>query len=160
MLPEGLPGDDVTIENVVIITKAAPARHVMIIDPVETASTWLLQHLTQQHKARAAPPVETVAAGDPRFVNVLELAVRFGKWLIVQDVDSIEPLMVPLLRGELSQNGGGWVVAVGDKMVDYHPSFRLFLVSRDSTLSLQPNIAPLLVVANFAITRCAVVYIL
>lgn len=149
----GLPGDDVTIENVVIITKAAATRHVVLIDPVETASSWLLRHLVQQHAAETVPPVEAVAAGDPRFSNTLELAVRFGKWLVVQDVDGVEPLMVPLLRGELVQNGGGWMVAVGEKMVDYNANFRLFLVSRDSTLSLQPNIAPLLVVANFAITR-------
>lgn len=137
-----------------MITKAATTRPVMLIDPVETASTWLVQHMQTLHAAGAAPPIELVAAGDPRFVNTLELAVRFGKWLVVQDVDGVEPLLVPLLRRELVQNGGGWTVALGDKMVDYHSQFRLFLVSRDSTLVLQPNVAPLLLVTNFAITRC------
>ncbi len=151
----GLPGDDVTIENIVMITKAATTRPVMLIDPVETASTWLVKHLQSLHTTGAAPPIEEVAGGDPRFLNTLELAVRFGKWLVVHDVDGIEPLLVPLLRKELVQNGGGWTVALGDKMVDYHRQFRLFLVSRDSTLVLQPNVAPLLLVANFAITRYA-----
>lgn len=38
-----------------------------------------------------------------RFATALELAVRFGKVLVVTDVDGVEPLLVPLLRGELIQ---------------------------------------------------------
>jgi hypothetical protein len=43
----------------------------------------------------------------------------------------------------------------GDKSVDYHDSFRLFLLSRSPTAlsDLPPAAAPLLTVANFEITR-------
>lgn len=42
---------------------------------------------------------------DDNFVNQLELAVRFGKTLVVQEVDNIEPVLYPLLRGDLSSQG-------------------------------------------------------
>jgi len=43
----------------------------------------------------------------------------------------------------------------GDKTVDYHDSFKLYLVSRSPTAlsELPPDAAPLLTVADFAITR-------
>ena len=33
-----------------------------------------------------------------RFAHTLELAVRFGKTLVVQEVDAIPPILFPLLR--------------------------------------------------------------
>lgn len=42
---------------------------------------------------------------DPRFTTALELAVRFGKTLIVAEVDRIEPILFPLLRMDLDRQG-------------------------------------------------------
>jgi hypothetical protein len=33
------------------------------------------------------------------------LAVRFGKTLIIQEVDGVEPVLYPLLRGDLVSQG-------------------------------------------------------
>lgn len=43
----------------------------------------------------------------------------------------------------------------GDKIVDWNDSFRLYLVSRSPTAlsELPPDVAPLLTITNFAITR-------
>jgi len=43
------------------------------------ASKWLEAHLRG-----TSPTLEVTSMHDPRFVNTLELAVRFGKTLIVQ----------------------------------------------------------------------------
>ena len=42
---------------------------------------------------------------DANFSTSLELAVRFGKTLIIQEVDGVEPVLYPLLRGDLSAQG-------------------------------------------------------
>ena len=68
---------------------------------------------------------------DQRFVPTLELAVRFGKTLLIQEVDGIAPVLYPLLRKDLSKQGPRFVVQVGEKIIDYHDSFRVFLVTRD-----------------------------
>ena len=42
---------------------------------------------------------------DSNFQTALELAVRFGKTLIIEEIDSIEPILFPLLRGDLISQG-------------------------------------------------------
>jgi hypothetical protein len=37
--------------------------------------------------------------------------------------------------------------------VDYNPAFKLYLVTRNATPALTPDVAPLLTVTNFSITR-------
>lgn len=42
---------------------------------------------------------------DSNFITVLELAVRFGKTLIIQEMDGVEPVLYPLLRRDLVAQG-------------------------------------------------------
>lgn len=42
---------------------------------------------------------------DANFTTSLELAVRFGKTLVIQEMDGIEPILYPLLRGDLISQG-------------------------------------------------------
>jgi hypothetical protein len=73
---KGLPNDQLSIENSQILTflKEIP----LIIDPHTQASTWLKQKLSIDNK------VETLTQQDPKFMNTLELAIRFGKTLVIQ----------------------------------------------------------------------------
>lgn len=45
------------------------------------------------------------------------------------------------------------MVPVGDKLVDHHPAFKLYLVTRNATPALTPDVVPLLTITNFSITR-------
>lgn len=38
---------------------------------------------------------------DANFTTSVELAVRFGKTLLIQEMDTVEPILYPLLRGDL-----------------------------------------------------------
>lgn len=38
------------------------------------------------------------ALHDARFAHTLELAVRFGKVLVVEEADAVPPLLYPVLR--------------------------------------------------------------
>ena len=42
---------------------------------------------------------------DANFTTAVELAVRFGKTLIIQEMDGVEPVLYPLLRGDLVAQG-------------------------------------------------------
>jgi dynein heavy chain 2 len=46
-----------------------------------------------------------VAVQDTNFTTSLELAVRFGKTLIIQEMDGVEPILYPILRGDLVAQG-------------------------------------------------------
>ncbi len=86
-------------------------------------------------------------------MTTLELAVRFGKTLVVEEADSIEPLMYPLLTGDMQGQGSSSSVKIGDRIVDYNKDFRLMLVTRNSRPHLAVDAAALLCLVNFTVTR-------
>jgi dynein heavy chain 2 len=61
--------------------------------------------------------VEVTSQGDARFSTTLELAVRFGKTLVVAEVDRVEAVLYPLLRRDLVLQGGRPAVHIGEKTV-------------------------------------------
>jgi dynein heavy chain 2 len=100
---------------------------------------------------------------------------RFGKILIVQDVDTIDPILFPILRNDyviqgdimcnLAQFGRFqlWnfifilgvrkLVRLGDKLVDWNDNFRLFLFSRSTGLVPSPQSNALVNTINFNTTQ-------
>jgi dynein heavy chain 2 len=100
----GLPADQLSLENAVIMEQIGNQGPVpFVIDPGLRATSWLQKHFItieapSKGSDKSAATVETVAHQDSRFVTVLELAVRFGKSLIVTECDHIDALLMPLLR--------------------------------------------------------------
>jgi dynein heavy chain 2, cytosolic len=78
---KGLPSDQLSIENSQILTFLKNIS--VIIDPHTQATNWLKQKLSADNK------VETLTQQDPKFLNTLELAIRFGKTLVIQEIDYI-----------------------------------------------------------------------
>lgn len=58
---------------------------------------FVIQYVTHSHLC--------VVFQDANFMTVLELAVRFGKTLIIQEMDGVEPVLYPLLRRDLIAQG-------------------------------------------------------
>src|SRR3569623_1154377 len=117
---EGLHGDSLSMENAISIFNSSKTP--LIVDPASTATNWL--------KAQAS--CEVLNQSDPRFTSQLELSVRFGKALIIQEIDKVEPLIFPLLRLDLIKQGPRWMVQIGEKQIDYSDTFKLYLCTRDS----------------------------
>ena len=66
--------------------------------------------------------------------------VRFGRTLVVQEVDTIDAIFFSVLRKDLVRQGPRLVIAVGDKVMDYNEGFRLFLVTRNPEPSIPPDV--------------------
>lgn len=79
--------------------------------------------------------------------------MRFGKTLVVEEAESIEPLLYPLLEGDMQSQGSSSSVKIGDRLVDYNREFKLMLVTRSSRPRLALDAAALLSVVNFTVTR-------
>lgn len=133
---EGLPADTLSVENAIMIT--CTEKTPLIIDPATQASEWLKTNLK-----KISDSVEVLNAQDSKFNTNIELAIRFGKTLIIQEVDGIESMLVPILRKDLTQQGPRQVVQIGEKSVDYNPAFKLFMTTRDQFVQLPPNISDL-----------------
>ncbi|KFM70534.1 Cytoplasmic dynein 2 heavy chain 1, partial [Stegodyphus mimosarum] len=97
--------------------------------------------------------LEVVNHHDANLLTSLEMAVRFGKTLLVQDVDNIHPVLYPLLRRDLINQGPRYIVQIGEKTVDYNPHFKLFLVTKYSEIELSPNFFALVSTVNFSTTK-------
>lgn len=67
---------------------------------------------------------------DGNFGTSLELAVRFGKTLIIQEMDSIEPVLYPLLRADLISQGTNILVplAIQWKFLSQQSCFKLCIL--------------------------------
>uniref|UniRef100_A0A8B9E7P0 Cytoplasmic dynein 2 heavy chain 1 n=1 Tax=Anser cygnoides TaxID=8845 RepID=A0A8B9E7P0_ANSCY len=100
---EGLPSDDLSIENALVIlqSKVCP----FLIDPSFRATEWLKTHLKESR-------LEVVNQQDTNFLTALELAVRFGKTLIIQEMDGVEPVLYPLLRKDLVVQGPRYAIQI------------------------------------------------
>ncbi|KAI9209802.1 uncharacterized protein BJ171DRAFT_594818 [Polychytrium aggregatum] len=141
---EGLPSDTLSIENAITILNGGVTP--LIIDPSGQATIWLKTHLQQKKP-------ETLNQGDESFLRSLELAIRFGKTLVIQELKSIEPVLYPVLRKSLIKQGPRFMIQLGDKLVDYHDQFSLYLVTRKVSFSIPPDAAALVNQVNFTITR-------
>lgn len=64
------------------------------------------------HLKASNATVEVTTLHDPRFTTTLELAVRFGKTLVVQEADRVHVNLYPLLRRDLLRQGPRFVVQV------------------------------------------------
>ena len=171
---DGLPADQLSRENGVVIL-SNEYRVPFVIDPSMTSLNWLQKTLARQKEEASGAAarrggggrgggrrggggssggaVEVISSADPRFANKVELAVRFGKTLIIKGVDGLEPLLVPLARRDLQSQGGRFVVQIGEKTIDYDERFRLYLVTRDPSPQIPPDIASLITEVNFTVTR-------
>jgi dynein heavy chain 2 len=143
---EGLPGDNLSMENAVVMLDAN--RTPLVIDPATQAMDWLVAHL----KAKDTT-VEVASISDERFTHTLELAIRFGKTFIATEIDRIDTLLFPVLRRDLVSLGPKKVVQLGSKQVDWQENFRIFLFTRTTDLVLPPDAAALVTLVNFSVTR-------
>ena len=143
---EGLPSDNLSIENALCVFTSQSSPY--LIDPSNRASQWLKKHLEQNEI-----PFEVTNQEDERFLLTLELAIRFGKSLVVEQVNFISPFLYPVIRKDLAGQGVYKVVQIGEKQVDFNPKFKLYLTTRNPNPDIPPNASDILSLINFTTTK-------
>ena len=74
--------------------------------------------------------VETISKHSNQFYSTLELALRFGKVLIVTNIDDkIPEVLYSVIRHDVVGDDSRKSVVIGDKHVDYSEDFRLILIA-------------------------------
>jgi dynein heavy chain 1 len=59
--------------------------------------------------------------------------------LLVEDVEQIDPVLNPVLNKEIKKTGGRILIRLGDKDVDFSPSFVIFLSTREPNPKFTPG---------------------
>ncbi|WFD35587.1 hypothetical protein MCUN1_002443 [Malassezia cuniculi] len=140
----GLHDDALSVDNAVMLQHCT--RYPLVIDPSGSATSFL-------HSLYAEKRAAVTSFLDGSFPKVLEGALRFGQPLIVQDAEHFDPILLPVLNHELRRTGGRVLVRVGKLEVDYTPTFRLFLTTKDPNILLPPGVSSRVAVVNFTMTR-------
>jgi len=139
-----LPTDDLCTENAIMLKRFN--RYPLIIDPSGQATEFILNEFKDKK-------ITKTSFLDDAFRKNLESALRFGNPLLVQDVESYDPILNPVLNRELRRTGGRVLITLGDQDIDLSPSFTIFLSTRDPTVEFPPDLCSRVTFVNFTVTR-------
>lgn len=140
----GLPADTLCTENAVMVERFN--RYPLMIDPSGQAVEFLL-------KQKAEFKIQKTSFLDDAFTKVLESAVRFGTAVLVQDVETLDPILNPILNRETTKNGPRTLIRIGENEVDYSPAFQIFMSTRNPIANFAPDICSRVTFVNFTITQ-------
>ena len=140
---EGLPGDQLSLENGVILDHAV--RFPLVIDPSGTAIAFIMKKFHNEK-------IQKTSFLDKAFMKTLAGAVRFGTALLVENVEHIDPILNPLLNKELQRTGGRTLVRIGTEEIDYSPDFKIILSTKNPAVQLTPDVCSRVTLINFSVT--------
>lgn len=141
---EGLLSDKLSVQNATIILKSK--YHMLILDPSSHSLKWLQTHLKHRQ-------IEILTNNSPRFNSSVELAMRFGKVLIINDLEHIPNILLPILRNEFIYQGERRMIYLGNKLVDCHHDFLIYLCSRNVKLEIPSYAYAIVNIVNFTTTK-------
>ncbi|RHZ17115.1 hypothetical protein DYB37_003140 [Aphanomyces astaci] len=131
----GLPSDRVSIENGTIVQHCK--RWPLMIDPQLQAIHWL----------RAKEALVVVRQYQPNLVLTLEAAIENGQSLLLENIeDKIDPLLWPVISRRKV------CLKLGDKVIEWAPSFRLYLHTTMANPHYAPEIQAETTLVNFSVT--------
>lgn len=150
----GLASDKQSIENAALISKYlnlpfATAPIPLLLDPTGSASKWLAAFL----KSKSSVKFEILNQNDDRFTYNLELGVRFGKVLIIDDVtQNFTASLLSLLTMRVHSRFNKRMMHIGNKFIDLHEDFRLVLTTSNEVKQLSGDINANVTIIPFTLT--------
>jgi dynein heavy chain len=90
---------------------------------------------------------------DPKHINKIEMGIMYGKKVLFLDVgEDIDPTLDNVLNKNLISAGGrNLAVKIGDKEIEYHPNFKLYITTRMSNPHYTPEVSTKVTVVNFQV---------
>lgn len=141
----GLPRDEMSIENGIIITQAS--RWSLIIDPQEQANQWI-RSMEKDNK------LIVTKMSDPNLMRVLEMAIRQGTPVLLEEIEeTIDPSLNPVLAKSLYVQGGRVLMKFCDTEIDYNPNFKLYMTTKLSNPHYLPEICIQVTLVNFLVSE-------
>ena len=139
----GLPDDELAVQNAILLERFN--RFPLVVDPSGQATAFLLQKYAHQK-------IVLTSFLDVSFLKTLASAIRFGTPLLVQDVESIDPILNPVLNKELQKTGGRTLIRLGNEDIDFSPKFMIVLTTRNPLAAFAPDLCSRVTMVNFTVT--------
>ncbi|CAG9772440.1 unnamed protein product [Ceutorhynchus assimilis] len=142
---EGLSNDKVSLENAVVIEKGYLSP--LLVDPNSSAISWLKVHHT-----KTGQNFDHITSNSSKFNTILEASIRFGKTLLIEELEEVPHSLYPILRGDYIYQGERKMIRLQGRQIDCHTNFKLIMCSRNERIQLSADIAPYICVLNFNVT--------
>lgn len=139
-----LPVDDLCTENAIILQRFN--RYPLVIDP----SGRVTEFLQKECKDRRLTVTSFL---DDTFTKQLESSLRFGNPILIQDAEHLDPILNHVLNKEYQKTGGRVLIQLGKQEIDFSPSFKLYLSTRDPSATFPPDICSRTTFVNFTVTQ-------
>ncbi|XP_066590873.1 dynein axonemal heavy chain 1-like [Prorops nasuta] len=141
---DGLPRDTLSVENAVLAINSK--RWPLFIDPQGQANSWI-------RKMCKVGGLQIVKMTDSDLLRSIETCVRLGTACLIENIGTkVEPALDPVLSKSTFRHSGQLSVKIGDNIVPYNTSFRLFLTTRLTNPHYTPEVTVKVLLVNFALT--------
>lgn len=139
----GLPTDELATQNAILLERFN--RYPMVVDPSGQAAAFILQKFSAQK-------ITQTSFLDSAFLKNLGSAIRFGTPLLINDVETVDPVLNPILNKELQKTGGRTLIRLGNEDIDFSPKFFLVLTTRNPLAHFAPDLCSRVTMINFTVT--------